>query len=196
MWKCARPFISGFLGLVILLLLDLPSSASPMFTGLGDLPGGSFSSLTRGVSADGSTVVGDGNSASGPEAFRWDSTNGMQGLGDLAGGEFLSVANGVSADGSTVVGNGVSTSGTEAFRWDSTDGMQSLQVLLTSLGLDLTGWQLHEAVGVSADGNTIVGFGTNPGRSLEAFIAVIPEPSTALLIALGLVGLGARRRMI
>ena len=39
------------------------------FTGLGDLPGGSFNSSARGVSADGSTVVGVSSSDSGTEAF-------------------------------------------------------------------------------------------------------------------------------
>ena len=41
--------------------------------GLGDLPGGDFSSIAQDVSDDGSVVVGIGNSASGEEAFRWTS---------------------------------------------------------------------------------------------------------------------------
>ena len=73
--------------------------------------------------------------------------------------------------------------------------MQSLQVLLTTLGLDLTGWQLSFAQGISGDGMAIVGYGTNPSGFREAFIAVIPEPSTALLLAMGLVGLGWRGRV-
>jgi len=56
--------------------------------GLGDLPGGSFSSYADGVSANGSVVVGYGNSANGNEAFRWTQGTGMVGLGDLSGGIF------------------------------------------------------------------------------------------------------------
>ena len=57
------------------------ASAVPMFQGLGDLPGGLFNSQAYDVSADGSVVVGQGNSASGGEAFRWTSA-GMVGLGE------------------------------------------------------------------------------------------------------------------
>jgi probable HAF family extracellular repeat protein len=62
------------------------AEAVATFTGLGDLPGGSFISLANGVSADGSVVVGRGASASGNEASRWTSGTGMVGLGDLPGG--------------------------------------------------------------------------------------------------------------
>jgi len=164
------------------------------FTPLGDLAGGRFGSGANGVSADGGTVVGWGSSGSGTEAFIWDATNGMQGLGDLAGGSFESLALGISADGGTVVGWGNSGSGYEAFIWDATNGMQSLQVLLGTLGVDLTGWQLSEARGISADGRTIVGYGRNPSGSREAFVAVIPEPSTALLLGAGLMMLSGQRR--
>lgn len=162
--------------------------------GLGFMPGGTFTAAT-GVSADGSTVVGVGDSASGSrEAFVWDAASGMEGLGDLPGGSFWSAALGVSADGSTVVGWSIGASANrEAFLWDATNGMQSLQVVLSALDVDLTGWQLKEATGISADGNTIVGYGTNPSGFTEAFVAVIPEPSTALLVGLGLAVIGAAR---
>ncbi|MFK7898949.1 MAG: PEP-CTERM sorting domain-containing protein [Myxococcota bacterium] len=140
--------------------------------------------------------MGRGRSRSGSEAFVWDAVHGLQGLGDLPGGNFLSIAADVSADGSTVVGLATSEAGLEAFVWDANTGMTSLQVLLTSLGVDLAGWQLSEARGVSADGKAIVGYGTNPSGFTEAFIAVIPEPSSAILISLGLMGLAMRRPSI
>ena len=120
----------------------------------------------------------------------------MVGLGDLAGGIFNSVANGVSADGSVVVGRGSGTSGNEAFLWDAANGMQSLQnVLVAQLGLDLTGWNLAEATGISADGLTIVGYGIHDGLT-EAFIAVIPGPGALGLLAVaGLCGKSRRRRL-
>jgi len=144
--------------------------------GLGDLAGGEFQSFASSVSADGSTVVGFGTSANGSEAFLWSSSGGMVGLGDLAGGRFESAAKGVSADGSTVVGYGFSASGQEAFLWDTTNGMRELDQLLTGIGLDVTGWKLTEAKGISADGRTLVGYGTNPNGRTEAWMATLPDP--------------------
>ena len=177
-------------------LLGSPSTqAGSSFTGLSDLAGGSFESYANGVSADGSVAVGLGSSTSGNEAFRWTDGGGMVGLGDLAGGSFNSRAYSVSADGSTVVGRGSSASGTEAFVWDETNGMRGLMQVLMDQGIDMTGWSLTEARGVSADGLTIVGYGTNPLGQEEGWIAtIVPEPSTALLLGLGLSALAATRR--
>ncbi len=138
--------------------------------GLGDLAGGSFWSHAFGVSSDGSVVVGFGNSASGSEAFRWTSGGGMVGLGDLAGGSFDSSAFGVSSDGSVVVGRGNSASGYEAFIWDAANGMRSLKTVLTGLGVNMTGWTLTRARGISADGLIVMGYGTGPSGS-EAWVA-------------------------
>ena len=142
--------------------------------GLGDLAGGRFESSASAISADGSVVVGRGNSTSGLEAFRWTSGGGMVGLGDLAGGRFESSATAISADGSVVVGRSSSASSLEAFIWDSTNGMQELDEVLAGLGIDLTGWRLEEATGISADGLTIVGWGSHQSGT-EAWIATIPE---------------------
>ena len=89
--------------------------------GLGDLPGGFFNSSANGVSGDGSVVVGLGISASGAEAFIWDSTSGMRSLqevlildhalGPVLSGWTLSGAFGISDDGFTIVGNGRNPSG-------------------------------------------------------------------------------------
>jgi len=100
-----------------------------------------------------------------------------------------SVAAAVSGDGSVVVGY---ASG-RPFIWDATNGMRDLSQVLTSLGVDLTGWTLTSPTDISADGSTIVGSGTNPSGQQEAWLAFIPEPSTAWLVALGIGGLAARR---
>jgi len=162
--------------------------------GLGDLAGGGFGSFASGVSADGSIIVGRGTSAAGLEAMIWDSTNGMQGLGDLPGGSFFSEASDVSGNGGTVVGRSNSAAGQRAFIWNATDGMQDLSIVLASLGIDLTGWTLTDATGISDDGLTIVGVGTNASGLTEGWIAVIPEPGTALLLGLGLAGLATGKR--
>lgn len=162
--------------------------------GLGDLTGGGFGSFASGVSADGSIIVGRGSSASGFEAMIWDATNGMQGLGDLAGGSFFSEAADVSANGATVIGRSNSAAGQRAFIWDATNGMQDLSIVLATLGVDLTGWTLSDATGISDDGLTIVGVGTNPSGVVQGWVAVVPEPGTALLMGLGLAGLAAGKR--
>ena len=125
--------------------------------GLGDLPGGAFSSRAYGVSADGSVVVGQGRNRSNyNEAFRWTAQEGMRGLGFLPG-HGASVARAVSADTSVVVG--ASSPGQnicEAFRWE--DGE------MVGLG-DLPGGDFYSyAYGVSADGSVVVGHG-DPGDS-------------------------------
>ncbi len=112
-----------------------------MFTGLGDLPGGRFSSEPAAVSADGSVVVGRSTNqgVSDTEAFRWTEATGMVGLGDLFGGEPPnSQAFDVSADGSVVVGNSLA-----AFRWTASTGMEAIG--------------LNFGLGVSADGSVVVG---------------------------------------
>jgi probable HAF family extracellular repeat protein len=168
----------GLLGVVS----RIHAEAIATFQGLGDLAGGSFLSLAFGVSADGSVVVGQGNSASGTQAFRWTSGTGMVGLGDLPGGSFGSLAFGVSADGSVVVGQGTSASGGEAFLWTSDSGMQSLASALSAYGVTPTGFtRLTEAwdVKVAANNATVVGHG-NSTLGVQAFRAQIPIISASL----------------
>jgi probable HAF family extracellular repeat protein len=156
-------------------------TAGDGMVGLGDLPGGIFDSEATATSADGSVVVGYGRTASGQEAFRWTVDDGMVGLGSLPD-DYSSVANATSADGSVVVGSSTS----EAFVWDQAYGTRSIaDLLVNDFGLDLTGWTLKAATGISADGLTIVGQGTNPSGDPEAFIATIPEPGTLAVLGLG-----------
>ena len=83
--------------------------------------------------------------------------------------------------------------GDEAFIWDTANGIKSLKdVLINDCGLDLTGWTLSAARGISDDGSTIAGYGYNPDGYEEAWIATIPEPATLLFLGLG--GLFLRRK--
>ena len=69
--------------LAVLLFFSASVSAATL-TPLGDLPGGIVYSDARGVSGDGSVVVGTSNPTSdyesGFQAFRWTSGSGMVGL--------------------------------------------------------------------------------------------------------------------
>ena len=60
--------------------------AAAVWWAWGDLVGGIFASSALGVSATGLVVVGESESTSGTQAFRWTSGGGIVGLGDLPGG--------------------------------------------------------------------------------------------------------------
>jgi probable HAF family extracellular repeat protein len=173
-------------------------TAGSGMVGLGDLPGGATWSWALGVSADGRVVVGVSPSAAFPigEAFIWTEETGMVGLGTLSSASSQSKAYAASADGSVVVGWSYDTEG-RAFIWDRQHGMRNLRDVLTDeCGLDLSGWGgLGLAYGVSADGLTIVGTGGGPSAgNSEGFVAVLPEPATLSLLALGGLAMLRRRR--
>jgi probable HAF family extracellular repeat protein len=114
--------------------------------GLGYLPpfAGPFGSLAQAASADGSVVVGISDGIAN-YAFRWTSGGPM-----VAVGTDYWYANDVSADGSVIVGEGSPPGGTftQAYRYTSggTTWLGHLPGDVASYGL-----------GVSADGNVIVG---------------------------------------
>jgi probable HAF family extracellular repeat protein len=133
------------------------------FMKLGDLPGGRYSSKAKGISSDGSVVVGSSISSAGMEGFSWSKSTGMTGIGDLSGGSFSSIAMGVSGNGSVMVGYSSSALGTEAFRWISGNDI---------LGLgDLPGDPFRsEALSISTDGSLIVGRSWITGSDQKAFL--------------------------
>jgi hypothetical protein len=124
--------------------------------GLGDLPGGRVASTPHDVSADGSVIVGTGETffedgvRAVSEAFYWTQPTGMINLRDflIAGGATglegwtLTEARGVSWDGLTVVGTGVHNGVTEA--WVATIPEPSTVALalvatLAAIGLAIAG---------------------------------------------------------
>jgi probable HAF family extracellular repeat protein len=141
--------------------------------GLGFLPGSRYSFATA-VSPDGSVVAGTSSDSSGFPGFHWTQSTGMVSLGHLPGCKTTHPV-GLSAHGSIIVGGSFKdrSHGT-AFIWDSTHGMRSLKsVLLSDYGLNLIGWNLQSANGITPDGTVIVGWGTNPSGQQEAFRVVL-----------------------
>jgi hypothetical protein len=66
--------------------------------------------------------------------------------------------------------------GSEAFVWDAAHGMRSVKSVLASANVEVGEWRLDIAMGVSADGRTIVGAGVHPAGRGEAWRAVLPAP--------------------
>ncbi len=131
--------------------------------------------MAESCSADGSVVVGYTST----QAFRWTVSGGMQILGTLPGGDW-SVAKAVSPDGSIVVGSTRKDDNWQPIVWDATNGMRSIKDILEGdYGLDLTGWNLTWAYGVSAAGSTIVGIvGRADYPNNEGWIVSFNSPVT------------------
>jgi len=144
-------------------------------TDLGSLPGATFTTPTA-TNFDGSVVVGYSISNA-AHAFRWQANTGLTALPELPGAQ-VSEAYAVNYDGSVIVG--VSGSATfpsgEAAVWNK-NGVQSIKNLLVANGVNLLGWTLSEARGVSADGTIVAGTGANPSGQEESWIARIAESS-------------------
>ena len=132
------------------------------------------------------------------QPMRWSDAHGAEILGDLPGGNAFGSATKTSADGHVVVGfsrQNFSFLGhrERAFIWDDTHRMRSIQLVLELAGIDLADWTLTTATSVPADGRTIVGSARNTQGVMMGWIAVIPEPSTALQLGLGLTLLATKR---
>ena len=67
------------------------------------------------------------------------------------------------------------------------------EVLVNEYGIDLTGWRLDSAQGISSDGLTIAGRGTNSAGQAEGWIVVLPEPSSIALLGATAVAMLRRR---
>lgn len=114
----------------------------------------------------------------------------MRRLGDLAGPTktrgMRSEALAITKDGSVIVGYSCG----DPFVWDRVNGMRSLKkVLVDDYHLDLTGWSLEEATGISDDAKTIIGHGWHAQMDMlgqqhyrgdkEAWIAHLDRPLNA-----------------
>ncbi len=180
----------------------------------GAMPGGQppFAYSALSISADGRTIVGLTPSPQLPTSGPLESIQTYLWEGEPAPGDTLSAADlvlldfpgyptsfttgvkAISSDGSTIVGayyRDVDVAFTpRPFIWTRDGGFQDLEFLLNALGISTTDWIVNGALDVSADGRTIIGTGrarNAAGRlSDTVWIAVIPEPSTALLLGAGL----------
>lgn len=112
------------------------------------------STRANAANVDGSVIVGYQDGITGfRQACVW--RNGVQQLLFFPNGDPASEALSVSADGSVVVGLGNEYNGFHAWRWTAATGI--VDILPRQ---DWTDWQYMSgsATGVSADGNTVVGY--------------------------------------
>lgn len=160
------------------------------------------------LSGDGKTVIGNtvssffppplpGQPRANPVAVRWTVETGYQLLDPAVSS---SKANDVSFDGKIVVGQaslnptpvvplifGPPPTPAEASVWDASHGTRSIRSLLTNdfkLPLD-PAWNLGEARAISADGTTVVGFGSRStdGTHAEPWLAEIPRSSNLTFVS-------------
>ena len=159
-----------------------PAFAAAMFMGLGDLPGGEFSSAARAGSADGTVVVGfgdDGDAKDGEKAFRWENEvmTPLDGPPCQVPSGCDSRADDVSANGSVIVGRDgphrapggrPGSAGRFSFRWQN-DVMTLLCVGDFSFFFGISD---GSSFGVSTDGSVVVGSCGEAFRWTEADGAV------------------------
>lgn len=150
------------------------------------------------ASADGGVIGGVTSYLSPPqreEAWVWTPDHGLTTI-PLLPGMASSLVSAVSADGQLVLGAQFDAAFlTQApFVWTRSQGTLPLHQFLSSAGVDLSGWTLGSATGISADGTRIVGTGVGPAGRPEAYMAVIPAPGAAALALVGLPAAARRRR--
>jgi uncharacterized membrane protein len=141
-------------------------------------PDGALNGEAHAVSADGSIIVGEGYNF-GRESWIWREGTGVRALGMTAHGWINGtvVALDVSDDGRVVVGfTRRGQRPQRAFIWRSGQGAAYLDEFLNARGAVVpAGWTLSVGSLISADGNTIYGWGSNPEGSIEMFKVDLAE---------------------
>ena len=118
-----------------------------------DPPPGATRFFARGISSDGSVVVGGLTSGSHSHAFRWTSLTGYQDLSTSTSPEFGATS--VSGDGEVIGGALLSPSGnSRAMLWTAAFGIEDL-------GTGPATWTDAVILGMNGDGSVAVGQGVN-----------------------------------
>lgn len=125
---------------------------------LGSLPGQTFA-LAEAVNTDGTAITGRYSNGS-EFGFRWTSATGMVALPQTPNGCVALRPRAMSGDGKVIIGQVVdNVAGFTAFVWTPALGSQLLATHLQLRGVNLNGWQLTDATGISADGSAMCGHG-------------------------------------
>ena len=149
----------------------------------------SFAS-SNGISRDGSTIVGVSRGADNlVQAVFWRGLS-VTALGYVPGTNPASAeteARAANADGSIIVGTNRLD---RAWRWTAASGMQDLNLIATNAGLNLNGFVLTDAVGVSDNGQFITGnsFNAAQGQFLGYVLQLAQVTQSRLIVTIRLPG--------
>jgi probable HAF family extracellular repeat protein len=146
-----------------LVVAGTSADALPLFTGIGDVPGGAFESYAYAVSRDGTTVVGSGQADvtgfySELVPIRWTAGGGIEMLFAPAPSESFPFAADVSNGGEVVVGSSVPG----GWRWTAASGST------TTFPDPALPFGETQATSVSADG----GFAAGAYATTTTFLAI------------------------
>jgi uncharacterized membrane protein len=154
------------------------------------------------VSADGQWAVGDGSGYFFGKAFVWNRTGGLSFIESPFEPNFdRMAATGVSEDGSVIVGYARDSfafgSPDIGWIWTQDTGVMEMGAWATLKGYDTGGRILSDPIGISANGQNIVGYGyeANGFSSLSwAITQPVPEPASLTILGLGMAAILRRRR--
>ncbi|MFP8880177.1 MAG: hypothetical protein AAEJ52_10345 [Myxococcota bacterium] len=129
-------------------------------------------SIIRGISADGSTLVGESKKLTNPflgNMVRWTASGGMEAIECSPGVACGGIGLAASGDGSLIGGSDSEPlqSFDTARIWDPVNGGRDLEDALVADGADLDGVTVETVNAISADGKTLTGHGK--------FLLIIPE---------------------
>lgn len=128
--------------------------------------------LANGLSGDGKTVTGE----------KWNCTDGSLmctvswnvDTNEVTERGYFRPTD-TNYDGSMIVGNGWSDAPGGKI-WDAYNGTRNIIDVLTSNGIDMTGWSGFNNMNLSDDGNKIAGYATNPQGQVRPFlISITPQ---------------------
>ena len=161
--------VTGFSG-----VLPMRWTTGSGMVGLGAGLPGQTSARGEGINTSGTVITGRYQAGS-ELGFRWTSGTGMVALPASPGGTLALRPRAVSGDGNVIIGQVVDgVAGFTAFVWTPTLGTQLLSTHLAARGVNLAGWQLRDATGISADGTAMCGIGIFGGQSVGWVVSGLP----------------------
>ncbi len=152
---------------------------------LGSLPGQVWA-LGEAVNTDGTAITGRYNNGS-EFGYRWTQATGMVALPKLSPTTGALRPRAISGDGKLIIGQVFDSAGVPGgqgafgcFVWTPVMGTQPLATHLAARGVNLTGWVLTDATGISADGRAMCGNGLYLGTPQGWVVKDLPCTSLAI----------------
>lgn len=160
--RCAASLAPLILAAAMPSSVDAALLSGKFFYSLGVSPDANHGTAID-VSADGNTVVG----GEGQWGFRWTPMDGFQRISNSVG-----AARAVSADGTVIVG--VVSGSSPDYRWILGVGFQAVP-------FGPQGFPPERLSAVSADGQTVLGYGYHPFMGNEIFTWTVGQPQLQLI---------------